>query len=239
MRIRALQQRSHKAKGGHLNRYRAPIITIDGPAGAGKSSSARALAERIGLGYLDSGALYRAVAWKMRDRKIDLACQADVEAACAGLQVTWSEAGVCVDGALASERLRDPEVTFASAVVAAYPGVRRVLIGTQREMAWRGVVAEGRDIGTVVFPDADVKFYLDAAPEVRAARRAKEMHRTDTDTLLREIMARDDRDRHRTVAPLLPAADAIVIDSTPLTLSDVIDRMMAEIGERGLLDRIR
>jgi len=217
---------------------RAPIIAIDGPAGAGKSTSARALAQRIGLCYLDSGALYRAVAWKMCDRKIDLTCQADVEAACAGLQVTWSDAGVCVDGARVTESLRDPDVTLASAVVAAYPGVRNLLIETQRGMAWRGVVAEGRDIGTVVFPDADVKFYLDAAPEVRAVRRARETHRTDTDILLNEIVARDDRDRHRAVAPLLPAADAIVIDSTPLTLSDVIDRMMTEIGRRGLLKRI-
>ncbi len=213
---------------------RAPIIAIDGPAGAGKSTSARALAQRVGLAYLDSGALYRAVAWKMRDRKIDLTCQADVEAACVGLRVTWSPAGVAVDGALATEHLRDPEVTLASAVIAVYPGVRNLLIETQRGMAGDGVVAEGRDIGTVVFPNADVKFYLDAQPEVRAARRAKETQRIDTAILLNEIVARDDRDSHRAVAPLLPAADAIVIDSTTLTLSEVIDRMMAEIRRRGL-----
>ena len=214
---------------------RAPIIAIDGPAGAGKSSAARALAERIGLCYLDSGALYRAVAWTMRHRKIDLTRQADVEAACAGLQVTWSDAGVCVDGVCVIEHLRDPEVTLASAVVAAYPGVRSRLIGIQRERAWQGVVAEGRDIGTVVFPNADVKFYLDAAPEVRAARRAKEMRRTDINILLNEIVARDDRDRHRAVAPLFPAADAMVIDSTRLTLAEVIDQMMTEIERRGWL----
>ncbi len=211
------------------------IVAIDGPAGAGKSSSARGVATRLGLPYLDSGALYRAVAWAILQAGIAPKDRAAVEAFCATIrvEVATQGGGICVNGRDVSSDLRGPEVTYASAVVSAFPGVRARLLSIQRAcVGGLGVVAEGRDIGTVVFPNADVKFYLDAAPDVRAARRARETVEADLPGLMRRMQARDARDRHRDVAPLKQAHDAVVIDSTAMGLEQVIERMVREIETR-------
>ncbi len=213
------------------------IIAIDGPAGAGKSSSARCLAERLGIHYLDSGAIYRAITWKVLQRGIDPNRSDDVETFCRTLHVRWSEGAIEIDGEKVVGHLRDADVTRASAIVSAHPGVRRHLLVIQRAAAKEGdLVAEGRDIGTVVFPGATVKFYLDAIPEVRAQRRASELHLADTSRLLAEINERDARDLHRPTAPLACAKDAIRIDSTNLTLDQVVGRMLDAVRQTRPVD---
>jgi cytidylate kinase len=203
------------------------IIAIDGPSGAGKSSSARRLAERLGIHYLDSGAIYRAITWKVLQHRIDPNQSVAVETFCRGLHVRWRDGNIEIDGETVVLHLRDADVTRASAIVSAYAGVRQQLLSIQRAAAREGdLVAEGRDIGTVVFPEATVKFYLDAVPEVRAQRRAEELHVADTNRLLLEMNERDSRDRQRPIAPLARADDAISIDSTKLTLDQVVEQML-------------
>ena len=218
---------------GHHTRTHL-ILAIDGPSGAGKTSAAQSLAKRLGLRHLDSGALYRAIAWKTLKNKIDPQDRNAVEALCqtSRLSMDQENGDVLLDGEDMMAYLRDPEVTAVSSVIATFPQVRTTLVALQRHMGEQaGLVAEGRDIGTVVFPDADVKFYLDAAAPVRAQRRAQEMHipSSGLTQLADEMNARDDKDRHRNLAPLLCAKDAIAIDSTWLSLDQVITRMMEAI----------
>ena len=215
------------------------VIAIDGPAGAGKSSSAKALAKRLGYRYLDSGALYRAVAWKLLQLDIPLSDDRAVEAACGTMQIkpvlNDTETAVWVDQTDVTPFLRRPQVTAAASRVASIPAVRKRLLSVQRGVGrGGGIVAEGRDIGTVVFPDADVKFYLDADLSVRGKRRlleakptadAEEAHRMEA-----TLRTRDLRDSRRSVAPLTQGADAIRIDSTHLTLKEVVDAMFGMIA---------
>lgn len=217
------------------------IIAIDGPAAAGKSSAAKGLAKRLGYLYLDSGSLYRAMAWKMIQEKANLEAPWEVEALCQPLRVELRLKGetteIWVDEVNATPHLRVPEVTRVSATISAFPGVRRKLLTIQRSIGGAGgVVIEGRDIGTVVFPEADVKFYLDAATPVRGMRRFKEFQAkgiaADLQTTTREIEERDQKDSHRAVAPLKQGADAIVIDSTPLELDEVIEKMLQEVERK-------
>lgn len=217
------------------------IIAIDGPAAAGKSSAAKGLAKRLGYLYLDSGSLYRAMAWKMIEEKANLEVPWEVEALCQPLNVELRLKGetteIWVDEVNVTSHLRVPEVTRVSATISAFPGVRKKLLTIQRSIGGAGgVVVEGRDIGTVVFPEADVKFYLDAAIPVRGMRRYKEFEAkgipADLATTTREIEERDKKDSHRAVAPLKRGADAIVIDSTPLQLDDVIEKMAQEIEKK-------
>jgi cytidylate kinase len=200
------------------------VIAIDGPAGAGKSSVARAAAERLGFTYLDSGAMYRAVAFRA---KTDGADPAEVARA---VRLELGDR-VLLDGDDVTERIREPWVSEASSRVSADPGVREALVAQQRRILGAGDwVAEGRDIGTVVMPDAEVKVFLTASPEERARRRAAQLG-TDAAVVLKEQTMRDERDRSREHSPLAPAADAVPVDTTGLSLEEVVDQIVTLAGE--------
>ena len=195
------------------------VIAIDGPAGAGKSTVARALAQRIGYTYLDSGAMYRCVALAALQRGTTPAQVAPA------LQIELGE-GVSCDGRDVSQEIRTPEVSEAASRAAADPDVREAMVEQQRRhLAHGDWVAEGRDIGTVVAPDAELKVFLTAEAGERARRRASELG-ADPDTVLAEQALRDERDRTRAHSPLKAADDAIEIDTTGLTLEQVIDRIV-------------
>jgi cytidylate kinase len=213
------------------------IITIDGPAGSGKSSAARDLAARLGFEFLDTGSMYRAVALAALRAGTDRRDQDALARLLDGLRLEVRPGRVVLNGEDVSLAIRTPETTEATGSVADSPVVRRCLVGMQRQAAaGRNIVCEGRDQGTVVFPDAGCKFFLVADPRERARRRAREMEqrgeRVDLDELQRAIEARDARDAARDLAPMVPAADAVVLDSTGLTLDEVVDRMEAEVRRR-------
>ncbi len=211
-----------------------PVIAIDGPAGSGKSTVARRLAEHIGLPYLDTGAMYRAVAFAAIRSGLDPVDAEPVAALAGSIDLRVSDNDVVVDGVDASVEIRGPEVSRAVSVVAANPGVREVLRTLQRVWAveHRGGVIEGRDIGTVVFPDALLKVYLTADPEVRAARRAKEMTDLEYDTVAADIARRDAADQGRSNSPLVEADDAVTLDTTGLTIDEVVDRLAVMVADR-------
>jgi cytidylate kinase len=194
------------------------VIAIDGPAGAGKSSVARAAAERLGFTYLDTGAMYRAVAYRTGDGGDPAAIARDARLEL-GERVT-------LDGEDVTDRIREPWVSEAASRVSADPVVREALVEQQRRILADGDwVAEGRDIGTVVAPDAEVKVFLTADPVERARRRAAELG-TDPDVVLREQAMRDERDRSREVGPLAPAPDAVPVDTTALTFDQVVEQIV-------------
>ena len=208
------------------------VIAIDGPAGSGKSTVARALAARLGLGYLDTGAMYRSVTFAALRRGIDPA-DADVVGRLAeGVTIELDGPQVVVDGVDATIEIRGPEVSRAVSIVAANPAVRTEMVRRQR--AWvesrGGGVLEGRDIGTVVFPDAELKVYLTAAPEVRAQRRSQEVTDLDYETVAADLARRDALDQGREVSPLAEAPDAFLLDTTGLTVEEIIDVIAARIG---------
>lgn len=205
---------------------RPPVIALDGPAASGKGTLARRLAKHYGLRHLDTGALYRAVALRLLRSGGDPAVAA--QAADAALALT--------DADLAAPALRDEAVGAAASVVAAHGAVRRALLGYQRAFARRppGAVLDGRDIGTVVCPDAPIKIYLEAAAETRAARRLRELRSRGAagieSRVLDEMTARDARDRRRDIAPLRPAEDACRIDTTALGPDEVFEQAVAIVG---------
>jgi CMP/dCMP kinase len=207
------------------------LVAIDGPAGSGKSSVARAVAERLQVANLNTGAAYRAVALLALREGVDFESGADL-AALAG-RVDLSGDGVSIDGVpVPEEELRTPEVSAAASTVSVYPEVRWVLLSVQREAArearWKGgAVVEGRDIGTVVLPDAELKIFLLAAPEERARRRAHQTGREAELERIREAMqTRDRRDSEREASPLRPAPDAVVLDTTELSLEGVVAKVL-------------
>ncbi|MDX2251587.1 MAG: (d)CMP kinase [Nitrospira sp.] len=215
------------------------IIAIDGPAGVGKSSVAKLLAARLGYLYLDTGALYRAIAWKVLHNQVEPADHARVagllETTSIHMQFQNGSMQVVVDGRDITGELRTPEVTSAASIVSAIPRVREWLLPVQREIGQRGsVVAEGRDIGTRVFPFAPLKFFLDADATVRAERRHRELvaagHREALETTYQDLSGRDTRDRNRSVAPLVPAADARPIDTSTLNIEQVVAQIMAAVS---------
>lgn len=200
------------------------VIAIDGPAGAGKSTVARALAGALGFTYLDSGAMYRCVALLSLERPGE-----QPAALAAGADIEVGER-VVLDGRDVSARIRTPDVSERASLVAADPAVREALVARQRALLAGGDwVAEGRDIGTVVAPDADLKVYLDADPAERARRRAAELG-ADAGAVLAEQNSRDERDSARAVSPLRAAPDAVVLDTTGLSVDDVVARIAALAG---------
>jgi cytidylate kinase len=224
-----------KEKGRKLNRI---IVAIDGPAGVGKSTVAKLLAARLGYLYLDTGALYRAVAWKVLHHGVDPAESQAVESLLPmmSIQMEFQDASVkvLVNGRNITDELRTPAVSAAASVVSAIPAVRAWLLPVQRQIGGAGaVVAEGRDIGTKVFPEAGVKFFLDADPGVRTQRRHRELvaagHKGALEQTNADLIGRDVRDRTRAIAPLVPAEDALHIDTSAMTVEAVVDRMMAVI----------
>jgi cytidylate kinase len=208
------------------------IIAIDGPSGAGKGTIARALAARLNYRHIDTGAMYRAVAWKVVQEGIDLGDERSIAAL--SERAAWDlEAGrVVIDGHDVARAIRTAEIDRAAAAVARHPAVRRALVARQRDMgAGGGVVMEGRDIGTVVFPHADVKLYLDASPDERARRRANDpAHRASNGAPLTDVAtalaARDLSDATRAASPLARAADAVLIETTDLDIDTVVDRAL-------------
>ena len=206
------------------------IITIDGPAGAGKSSAARELARRLGFEVLDTGAMYRAVTLAALRAGIDVHDRAAVAALLPKLRITMPPGRVLLDGEDVTDFIRTADITTSSSPVADNPAVRRHLVGLQQAIAaGRNLVSEGRDQGTVVFPHAPCKFFLIADPAVRARRRQREMESRgeslDLPAILEAQDARDRRDAARDLAPMKPAVDALIVDSTRLTLVQVVDLM--------------
>lgn len=211
-----------------------PVIAIDGPAGSGKSTVARRLADRLGLQYLDTGAMYRAVAFAAIVRGVDPVDAEPVAALARTIELSVADGVVVVDGTDASVEIRGPEVSRAVSVVAANPGVRNEMRTRQRVWAVerRGGVIEGRDIGTVVFPDALLKVYLTADPAVRAARRAKEMTDLEYDTVAADIARRDAADQGRSDSPLVEADDAVTVDTTGLDIDEVVEHLVELVDRR-------
>lgn len=225
---------------------RRPIIAIDGPAGAGKSTVARHLARFFGLLNLETGAMYRAFALKAITSGVSLEDLSALLALSARttihLEPTESGNRVFLDGADVTAQLREPGVTDGASRVSVHPQIRAWMVRLQQNLgAAGGVVMEGRDIGTVVFPNADVKIFLDAAPEVRGLRRYDQMPpaaaaEVQPEEVVRELRARDERDRNRADSPLKPADDAVLLDSTHLTLEEVVAQAEAIVMEKLALE---
>ena len=215
------------------------IIAIDGPSGAGKGTVARAVAESLGYRHVDTGAMYRALAWKAVYEKLQLEDESALAALAARAVIDVSDGVVRVDGHDVKQAIRTPEIDRAAAAVARQPGVRDVLVRKQREMGVRGaVVMEGRDIGTVVFPAADLKIYLDASPEERARRRATDPSHAAgkgvaaVQEVASALAERDRSDSTRAASPLALAADAVHIDTTGVAIEEVVARVLALAAQR-------
>lgn len=219
----------------------AKIITIDGPAGSGKSTVSRLLAGRLKVQYLDTGAMYRAVAFQAKREGIDLKDREKISRLCRDLDLHFKTLDgttrLFVGAEDISASIRSPEMDMLSSAISAIKEVREAMTLLQRKMAEPGgVVAEGRDMGTVVFPDADYKFFVNADPKVRAGRRYRErLERGESVSrgeVEKELRKRDDQDMTRALAPLVPAKDAKIIDTTNLTVEDVVEKMVRTM-ERG------
>jgi len=214
-----------------------PVVAIDGPAGAGKSSAARRLAERLGFVLVDTGALYRGVALAAQERKVGWEDGPTLGELVDALVLTFlrdadGTVRLCIDGSDRSSDIRTPQISTGASRVSRHPEVRAALLGLQRRLgAAGGVVLEGRDIGTVVFPDAEVKVFLTASDEARARRRFDELsqagHQVDFDQVLLEIRERDRLDSERDIAPLKAADDAVLVDTSDLDLDQVLARLEA------------
>jgi CMP/dCMP kinase len=217
------------------------VIAIDGPSGAGKGTVARAVANELGYRHIDSGAMYRAVGWQALRHGVPL----DDEAAVAGLaehaRIEVKSTHVTIDGIDVTREIRTPEIDRAAAAVARLPRVRSVLVEQQRRMGVDGgIVMEGRDIGTVVFPDADVKLYLDASPEERARRRAADPAHTGVPAAVSDVATlltqRDEIDRTRAASPLYAAVDALIVDTTGKSADEVVQDVLRIVDARKMAD---
>jgi cytidylate kinase len=215
------------------------IIAIDGPSGAGKGTVARAVAARLGYHHIDTGAMYRAIAWKAVHEQRDLDDEDAIAELAARVRIDVSDGAVAIDGHDVRQAIRTPEIDAAAAAVARQPRVRQVLIAQQRAMgSGGGVVMEGRDIGTVVFPAAQVKIYLDASPEERARRRAHDPQQSAgqgsaaVHDVASALAARDRSDQTRAASPLALAADAVRIDTTGVPIDEVVARVIELVNRR-------
>lgn len=232
------------------DRAHAPVVAIDGPSGSGKSTVSRAVAARLGLSFLDTGAMYRAMTWWMLTHEVDVNDPEAVAIACSKpVIVSGTDADgptITVDGRDVSGLIRGPEVTAHVSAVAAVPAVRARLVELQRgcaDHAERGIVAEGRDMGSVVFPNATVKIFLTASNAARAERRAAELRAKGVDeatitAMAADLARRDAADSSRETAPLTKAPDAVLVDTSELTLEQVINRITALVEERAGLSAV-
>ena len=214
----------------------APVVTIDGPGGSGKGTLSSLVAAKLGWHLLDSGALYRIVAVSAQSQAIDLADENTLVAMVADLQIAFIGDKVDVNGSDLSDIIRTEETGVAASHEAAVPGVRDAILALQKSFQRApGLVADGRDMGTVVFPHSKAKIFLDASAEARADRRYKQLKNKGLSVnlrdLLEQIQERDARDRGRAVAPLKPAADALIIDSTQMTIEEVLEKIMTEVSK--------
>ncbi len=212
-------------------------IAIDGPSGAGKSSVARALAKRLGISYIDTGAMYRTIALSLKRHGIDLADEKALETALEAMDLSYVDGNVALDGRPVGNEIRTEEISRFASQVSQIPVVREALLGFQRELAkHQSVIMEGRDIATVVLPDAHPKFFLTASTEVRAKRRFDQLQEAglpaDFAAIEKDIRDRDERDAKRSVAPLKPAEDATIIDNSTMTFDETVDAMLEIIQER-------
>jgi CMP/dCMP kinase len=213
------------------------IVTIDGPAGVGKSTAARQLAERLGFDFLDTGAMYRAVALCCLERDGDIHDHSLSARLAASVKIEALSGHVRCDGRDVSGLIRTPQVSHAASIVAQNPAVREALVQQQRDIAvGRDIVSEGRDQGTIVFPHAECKFFLTADARERARRRHREMkdagQSIDMEELVLQQQERDDRDEMRAIAPLRPAVDAIIVDTTNRTPEEVLDALVETVRAR-------
>ncbi|KJU78797.1 cytidylate kinase [Ectopseudomonas oleovorans] len=217
----------------------APVITVDGPSGSGKGTLCALLAKQLGWNLLDSGALYRLLAFAAGNHGIDLTNEESLKQLAAHLDVQFIDKRIILEGEEVTDAIRNEQVGAGASMVASLPAVREALLQRQRAFQEEpGLVADGRDMGTVVFPDAPLKVFLTASAEERARRRYLQLKAKGDDvnlaSLLDEIRARDERDTQRAVAPLKPAADAIVLDSTELSIEQVLERILREVADRDL-----
>ncbi|MBB6341805.1 cytidylate kinase [Pseudomonas fluvialis] len=218
----------------------ATVITLDGPSGSGKGTIAGLLAAKLGWKLLDSGALYRLLAFAAGNHGIDLTNEEALKTLAAHLDVQFVDKRIILEGEEVTDAIRNEQVGAGASMVASLPAVREALL--QRQRAFReapGLVADGRDMGTVVFPDAPLKVFLTASAEERARRRYHQLKGKGEDvslpSLLDEIRARDERDMQRAVAPLKPALDAIQLDSTEMSIDQVLERILDEVARRDLI----
>ena len=229
-------------EGEKLRRLKKSLtITVDGPAGAGKSTVSRCLADRLSYTYVDTGALYRVVALLAEREGLTERDTEMLRFLCENSDIRFTKgrvSSVLAGGVDVTEEIRTPRISMLASKLSALPAVRAGLLSVQRNMAKKGgVVAEGRDMGTVVFPKADLKFFLDAAVDERARRRFEELRRNgftaSFEEVRRQIVERDDQDRSRDLSPLKPADDAVIIDSTACSVEEVVERMMGYVRRTG------
>ena len=216
---------------------REPVITIDGPAGAGKTTVARALARRLGYRLIDTGAMYRALAWSVLDKGLEASDTPELRRHLEAVEVDLRGQRVFVDGRDVTDEIRTPPIDALTSTLTVLEPVRARMTPVQRRLAASGgAILEGRDTGTVVWPEAEVKFYLDASLEERARRRQAEFQARGIDsdfvTVYGELGARDTQDKSRSLAPLRPAGDAITIDTTNRSVDEVVDTMIRHIEQR-------
>ncbi|MDJ0832395.1 MAG: (d)CMP kinase [Gammaproteobacteria bacterium] len=216
------------------------VITVDGPSGSGKGSLALRLAKQLGFHILDSGAIYRLAALKALKQEVDLGSEDELVVAIKDMQIQFDSGDELtipyLDGVDVSEQIRTEKTASAASILAAYPAVRECLLGIQRDFFQPpGLVADGRDMGTTVFPDAKIKIFLHASTEERAKRRYNQLINmglsANIGDLLSEIEARDERDRNRSVSPMVPATDAVIVDSTMMDLDKVVELVLSHIED--------
>ncbi len=217
-----------------------PIITIDGPSGSGKSTVARMVADRLGYRYIDTGAMYRGIGWLAREKQIPFRECKELDALLKSTRLTFEErkgeTHLIVNGIDVTDQIRTPEMGMVASDISAIGSVRKWLSSLQRKLGEEGkTVLEGRDMGTVVFPDGDCKFFLTASLSERGKRRAEQLKQggdeVDLKHITREMKQRDENDSNRALAPLKKAEDAIEVDTTSMTISEVVERLVTEIKE--------